>query len=206
MKKIKLLIVVLGTIGLSHAAKAQKGTFKLDLNYNYSLPTGGFKSDLVSDNSPRGSMIGLLYSFSDKLSAGIAFGYQDFYQKYPRAIYPINKTQDISAVLTNSIQTTPVLLKAKYFPLESSYLKPYISIGAGANVIQFDQYLGEFSSGKTNVGFRAQGGLGLLIPFSKFSSSGINLGANYDYAPYNKLGYSDLNTINFQAGITLNLR
>ena len=73
-------------------------------------------------------------------------------------------------------------------------------------MIQFDQYLGEFSSGKTNVGFRAQGGLGLLIPFSKFSSSGINLGANYDYAPYNKLGYSDLNTINFQAGVTINLR
>lgn len=206
MKKIKLLIVVFGTICLSHSAKAQKGILKLDLNYNYSLPTGSFKSDLVSNNSPGGFMGGLLYSFSDKLSAGLAFGYQDFYQKYPRAVYPINKTQDISAVLTNSIQTTPVLLKAKYFPLESSYLKPYISIGAGANVIQYDQYLGEFGSGQTNIGFRAQGGLGLQIPFSKFSSSGINLGADYDYATYSKLGYSDLNTINFQAGVSLNLR
>ena len=32
------------------------------------------------------------------------------------AIYPLGKTQDISAVLSNSIQTTPVLLTARYFP------------------------------------------------------------------------------------------
>ena len=206
MKKIKIIIAVLSAICLSHPAMAQQGTLKLDLNYNYSLPEGGFKSGLVNDNSSRGFMGALMYSFSDKLSAGLAFGYQDYYQKYPRAVYSTSKTQDISAVLTNSIQQTPLLLKAKYFPLTASYLKPYISLGAGANVIQFDQYLGEFGGGQTNVGFRTQGGLGLLIPFSKFSSSGVNLGANYDYAPYNKFGYSNLNSLNIQAGVTINMR
>lgn len=203
---MKLFITVLSSICISHSALAQKGTLKLDINYNYSLPAGSFKSDLVSNNSPRGFMGGFFYSFSDKLSAGLAFGYQDFYQKYPRAVYSINKTQNISAVLSNSIQQTPLLIKAKYFPLASPYLKPYISLGAGANVIQFDQYLGEFNSGQTSVGFRAQGALGLMIPFSRSSSSGLNLGANYDYAPYNKLGYSDLNSISFQAGAIFNLR
>lgn len=207
MKKIKIIIAVLGIIFFSQSASAQKGTFKLDLNYNYSLPVSGFKSDLVSNNSPRGFMGGLMYSFNDKLSAGLGFGFQDYYQKYPRALYPIGKSQQVSAVLSNSIQTTPVLVKAKYFPLSASFLKPYVSLGAGANIIDFNQYLGQFSNAsQTNVGFRAQGGIGLLIPFTKFSSSGINVGATYDYAPYNKFGYNDLSSVNFQAGVTINLK
>jgi len=206
MKKIKIIFAALGIFLISQTASAQQGTFKLDLNYNYSLPVSGFKSDLINDNSPRGFMGALMYSFSDKISAGLDFGFQDYYQKYPRALYNIGKSQTVSAVLTNSIQTTPVLLKAKYFPLSTSFLKPYISVGAGANVIDFNQYLGEFGSGQTNVKFRAQGGIGLLIPFTKFSSSGFNLGATYDYAPYNKFGYNDLSSINFQGGITINLK
>lgn len=206
MKKIKIIIAALGIICFSQSANAQKGTFKLDLNYNYSLPISGFKSDLVSVNSPRGFMGGLMYSFNDKLSAGLGFGFQDYYQKYPRALYPLSKSQEVSAVLSNSIQTTPVILKAKYFPLSASFLKPYVSVGAGANIIDFNQYLGEFGSGQTNVGFRAQGGLGVMIPFTKFSSSGINVGATYDYAPYHKFGYNDLSSVNFQAGVTINLK
>ncbi|HUZ58396.1 MAG TPA: outer membrane beta-barrel protein [Hanamia sp.] len=206
MKKIKIIIAALGIICFSQSANAQKGTFKLDLNYNYSLPISGFKSDLISDNSPRGFMGGLMYSFNDKLSAGLGFGFQDYYQKYPRALYPISKSQEVSAVLSNSIQTTPVILEAKYFPLSASFLKPYVSVGAGANIIDFNQYLGEFGSGQTSVGFRAQGGLGVMIPFTKFSSSGINVGATYDYASYHKFGYNDLSSVNFQAGVTINLK
>lgn len=170
------------------------------------MPVSGFNSDVVSNNSPRGFMGALMYSFSDKLYAGLGFGFQDYYQKYPRQLYTIGKSQTVSAVLSNSIQTTLVLLKAKYFPLATSFLKPYVSVSAGANVIDFNQYLGEFGSGQTNVVFRAQGGIGLLIPFTKFSSSGINLGATYDYAPYKKFGYNDLSTINIQGGVTINLK
>jgi len=206
MKKIKIVFAALGIFLISQSASAQQGTFKLDLNYNYSLPVSGFKSDLINENSSRGFMGALMYSFSDKITAGLDFGFQDYYQKYPRALYNIGKSQTVSAVLTNSIQTTPVLLKAKYFPLSTSFLKPYISVGAGANVIDFNQYLGEFGSGQTNVKFRAQGGIGLLIPFAKFSSSGFNLGATYDYAPYNRFGYNNLSSINFQGGITINLK
>jgi long-subunit fatty acid transport protein len=206
MKKFKIILTALGIMFMSQSVSAQKNTFKLDLNYNYSLPVSGFKSDIVSNNSPRGFMGALMYSFNDKLSAGLGFGFQDYYQKYPRALYPLGKSKQVSAVLTNSIQTTPVMLKAKYFPLSTSFLQPYVSLGAGANVIDFNQYLGEFGSSETSVGFRGQGGLGLMIPFKKFSSSGINLGATYDYAPYNKNGYEDLSNVNFQAGVTINLK
>ena len=206
MKKFKIILTALGIIFISQSVLAQKNAFKLDVDYNYSLPVGGFKSDIVNDNSPRGFMGSLMYAFSDKISAGLGFGFQDYYQKYPRALYPLSKTQEVSAVLTNSIQTTPVLLKGEYFPLTGTYLKPYVSLGAGANIIDFNQYLGEFGSSQTNTGFLAQGGLGLMIPFKKFSSSGFNVGANYNYAPYNENGYHDLNNFNFLTGVTINLK
>ena len=204
MKKIKIMIAAVCLFtALSFTATAQQGILKLNLSYNYSLPVSGFKTDLISNGSPRGFNGELMYSFNDKLSGGLLFGYQDYYQKYPRAIYSLSKTQDISAVLSNSIQSTPVLLKVKYSPFHKtgSLINPYVSIGAGINLIDLKQYFGEFPSSETNAGFLAQGGLGVMIPFGKLSTSGINIGADYNYSPYKKFGYSDLNTVNFQAGV-----
>ena len=193
-------------MGFAFSANAQQGSLKLGLNYNYSFPVSGFKNDLISNNSPRGFMGELMYSFNNKLSGGLLFGFQDYYQKYPRTIYHLSNTQDISAVLSNSVQTTPVLLKAKYFLTPSSYIKPYVSLAAGANLIDFKQYFGEFGSSSTSVGFHAQGGAGVLIPFKKTSTSGINIGGSYDYAPYKKNGYKDLSSVNLQAGVVIELR
>ena len=207
MKKIKTMIAGL-CIMMCFAlnAHAQKRPLKLDLNYDYSIPLSGFKNDLISNGSPRGFMGGLMYSFSDQLSAGLSFGFQDYYQKYPRAIYNLNKIQQISAVISNSIQTTPVLLKATYFLQPNTFLKPYVSLGAGANIIDFKQYYGEFGNSQSTVGFRAQGGLGLITPFKKTSTSALNLGATYDYASYKKNGYKDLNSLNIKAGVVIDLK
>ena len=207
MKKIiKSISAALILTGFCLTAKAQTKIVKLELNYNYSIPTGGFKNDLVSKGSPRGFMGSLMYPFSKKFSAGLSYGFQDYYQKYPRQLYHLSKTQDISAVLSNSIQTTPILLKAKYFPGSQTFLRPYVSVAAGANLIDFKQYYGEFGNSQSNFGFRAQGGIGVMVPFKMAGTSGLNIGATYDYAPYHKNGYHDLNSINLQAGIEIQLR
>ncbi|MEO8961349.1 MAG: OmpW family outer membrane protein [Ginsengibacter sp.] len=194
------------SIFLAQSSTAQKNPLTLELNYNYSMPISGFKSDLVSNNSPRGFRGSLMYPFSNKLAAGVQFGFQDYYQKYPRDIYHSGPNQDISAVISNSIQTTPLILKAKYYPLSNSYVKPYISAGAGGNLINFKQYFGEFGNTQTNIGFVAQAGVGIMIPFKKMSTSGIYLGGTYDYAPYAKNGYKDLSSVNLQAGISFEIR
>ncbi|MEO8110328.1 MAG: OmpW family outer membrane protein [Ginsengibacter sp.] len=202
MKNIKIAFFAFGAFMLlSLNTSAQKGTLQLNLNYNYGSPLGSFNSDLVSDGSPRGGRGSVMYSFTNRLSAGLESGFQDYYQKYPRDLYHFPNSQEVSAVLTNSIQTTPLLLKAKYFLLPSSAVKPYVSVGAGANLVDFKQYFGEFGSGQTNFGFLAQGGLGVMIPFKKDGKSGINIGASYEYAPYKKNGYANLNTMNLQAGV-----
>jgi hypothetical protein len=207
MKNIKKIITsVIVVMCFYLPAAAQNTPLNLSLNYNYSIPTGHFKNDLVSNHSPRGFSADLLYPFSDNWSGGLTTGFQDYYQKYPRALYHLSNTQDISAVLTNSVQITPIMIKVKYFPTLQSMLKPYISLAAGGNIIDNKQYYGEFGNNLTNFGFRAEGGLGLLIPFRKTGTSGINIGANYAYAPYHKNGLTDLNSINIQAGVQLHLR
>lgn len=210
MKKIEIFIAATGVLLLgSFAASAQQeNKLKFNLNYNYSMPQNAFKSDIISNNSARGITGGITYSFNPKWSAGLEVGYQDYYQKYPRDVYPYGKSQDISAVISNSVQTSPVLLKGTFSPFgnATSAIKPYLSVGAGLNIISYSQYLGEFGGNQTNAGFIAQGGLGVLIPFGKLSSSGLNVGADYDYAPYNKLGNKDLNSMNFHAGIYFPLK
>ena len=207
MKNIKFLISALVIIlCFSFPALAQSQSVKLELNYNYSIPTGAFKNDIVSNNSPRGFMGSLMYPFSGKWSAGLAYGFQDYYQKYPRTLYHLSNSQDISAVLSNSVQVTPVLIKAKYSADAHTFIKPYLSLAAGGNIIDYRQYFGEFGSSQSNFGFRAEAGLGAFIPFRKTSTSGLNIGATYDYAPYHKNGFSDLNSINVQVGIELQLR
>jgi hypothetical protein len=204
MKKIKNILSIAALLTLSSiAANAQKGKLSLGLNYNYSTPLDRFKSDIISNSSPRGFNGDITYSFTDKWYAGLFFGYQDYYQKYPRAVYNIDKNQVVSAVLTNSIQSSPVLVKAKFSPLSNStsFIQPYLSLGAGANLINYNQYLGQFSSNTSNISFMAQTGAGINIPFGKLSSSGINLGATYNYVPYKKNGYNNLNTVDLQVGV-----
>lgn len=199
-----ILIVVAFSFG-SLTTYAQKGVLKFDLNYNYSVPLSGFKSDLVKDASPRGIRAGIMYSFNEKLSAGFESGFQDYYQKYPRDIYSMGKSQQVSAVLSNSIQTMPLLLKAQYLVTPSGFVRPYVSAAAGANIIDYKQYLGQFASSKTNIGFLAEAGAGIKIPFAKSNYSGLELGATYDFAPYKKYGFNDLNNFNVKAGVYFKL-
>lgn len=204
-KNIIVSYLIIAGILISQSLTAQMNPLTVELNYNYSTPVGSFKSDLVNNNSPRGFRGSIMHPFNNKLEAGLLVGFQDYYQKYPRNIYHSGSSQDISAVISNSIQTTPIMLRAKYFPLADSYVRPYISAGAGGNVINFKQYFGEFGNTQLNFGFIAEGGAGIMVPFKKMSKSGIYAGAAYDYAPYKKNGYKDLNSVNFQVGVNFDI-
>jgi hypothetical protein len=209
MKKIAniaaAIVVVLAGSGTAHA---QKGDVKFNLNYNYSLPIGNFKNNIISNGSPRGGTGEIMYSLSNKVAIGGAFGYQDYYQKYPRAVYKTGDNESTSAVLTNSIQTVPVMAKLNFTPLggKGAPVQPYLSGGAGLSLIGFKQYLGEFGSVDNSASFVAQAGAGVYIPFGKLSAAGLKLGANYNYVPYNKNGLGSLNTVDFQAGVFFPLR
>ena len=193
---------------LAISANAQKGEFKFDINYNYSLPMGNFKSNIISNGSPRGASGDVMYSFSNTISAGLGFGFQDYYQKYPRAVYQTGKNEATSAVLSNSIQTIPFMAKIVYSPLASKAapIQPYVAGGAGFSLVSFTQTLGEFGGTDNGASFAAQAGAGVFIPFGKLSGSGIRLGADYNYLPYNKNGFGSLNTLDVKAGVYFPIR
>lgn len=205
MKMIIKILFIPVFIFLAFAANAQKSNDKMriDINYSYALPLGDFKTNIVSDASPRGFAGNFRYQVNNNFSAGLGIGYQDFYQKYPRALYKTGDNEVTSAVLSNSVQLIPIMAEGYYMPMgnKKSFVQPYISAGAGINLASFTQYLGEFGGRDNAAKFIFQGGAGTFIAFSKTSKSGFNIGADYNVAGYNKFGLKNFNNLSIRAGI-----
>ncbi len=193
----------------TYSSPTRTGKVKINLLYNYSLPLGTFKNDLIKNNSPRGFSADVLYWFKPQWGVGGSFGFQDYYQKTPRSVYKLSDGSDISAVLTHSVQTIPIVAKAMYMPMaeKASIIQPYLSAGAGVNLVNFSEYLGEFSSAsKTNAKFTAQAGAGVKIPLGKNDKAGFLLGATYNYTPYNQYDIKNISAVNLQAGLQFKLK
>ena len=196
-------------LGLVSTAVFAQDKVKMNLYYNYSLPSGGLKNNFIDRGSARGFGADVIYYFNPKFGLGGSVNYQDFYQKYPRSVYKLADGSDISAVVSNSLQTTPIMVKGVYSPLagKAGFVQPYVTAGAGVNIINYSQLLGEFNNGSSlNAGFIAQAGAGVKVPLGKMKRAGILLGATYNYAPYSKYDIGNVNSINFQAGVQFGIK
>lgn len=206
MKKIKYIVMGLLLLSCSTVMFAQENGLTLKLNYAAAIPVGSFKTDAVNNTSFRGFGAELMYHIDRSIAVGLETGSQDFYQKYPRQLYKAGDGSDISAVLTNSIQTVPIMLKGQYHFLAGAAIQPYVALAAGGNIIRFNQYAGEYTSdAKTKFGFAARPEAGVYIPFGKYSRAGLSVGAGYNFMPFNYNGYSNLNNIALRAGVSFPL-
>ena len=196
---IPLIVIVLFFAALPFATRAQERALQLDLNYSIGIPSGSFKTDAVDKASFRGWTANLLYNINNHLSVGLGTGFQDFYQKYPRAVYKMTDGSDVSAVLTNSIQTVPILAEVQYRFLPGKTVQPYVGVGVGGNMIMYDQYLGEFDNSRSDFKFAARPEVGLFIPFRPDGPTGIHLFGAYNYMPYKEAGIDNLS--NWGAGL-----
>lgn len=194
---------------ISISASAQN-KLKMELSYNVSTPVGSFKNDYISKTSFRGGIGEISYTINPKFSAGLQSGYQNYYQKYDRQVYKLEGNQTVSAVLTNSMDVIPVLLRGTYRPLgtnTSAIVQPYMSAGAGVNLVNYGQYLGEFGGTQSSAAFAAQAGAGVLIPFGKKDNpTNFKLGATYNYSNYNHNEISKLNSVGINAGVVFRLK
>jgi len=203
MKNIKIIFLFFFSVSIM-AVQAQQGETKLNISYNVALPMSDFKN-VVSANSYRGLNASVLHGVSDKFSIGLAIAFQDFYQKTPRQLYHFSDGSDISAVVTNSIQTIPVLLDAKYNFNPAGIVQPYAAIGAGGNLVTYNQLFGEFGDQQTKIKFAARPEAGVYIPFGQ-KQSGFTVGASYNIMPFNEGGLKNLNNLGLHAGISVPLR
>jgi opacity protein-like surface antigen len=201
----KLILPAFAFLFLIPAVQAQKGNARMDINYNAALPVGSFR-DHVSNTSFRGFNGSALFGLNDKLSLGLGVGFQDFYQKKPRQLYKLSDGSDVSAVLTNSIQTIPIMVQAKYAFSPGATVQPYASLGVGGNLISYSQLLGEFGGQEAKVGLAARPEAGVFIPFKKGGENGLNIGASYSIMPFDRIGIKHLNSVGIHAGISIPLR
>jgi opacity protein-like surface antigen len=203
------LLLITSVLSLTYipiTTRAQERVLQFDINYAAGIPAGSFKTDAVDKASFRGWTANLLYNITDKISVGLGTGFQDFYQKYPRAVYKLEEGGEVSAVLTNSIQTIPILAQFQYRFLPGNVVQPYVGVGVGGNMVVFDQYLGEFDNSKSSFKFAARPEAGVFIPFRKDGPAGIHVFGAYNYMPYKEDGVDNLNNWGAGVGIKFPLR
>src|SRR4030095_3531658 len=196
-KSISLTILVILTV---LAVMAQQGEVRMTIGLAGASPLGEFKN-LVSKTTFRGGDVLVLYGINDRLGIGLNIGFQDFYEKFPRAVYKLSDGSDISAVLTNSVQIIPFMATVRYNLKPGGFLQPFLSAGAGGAVVMNSQYLGEYPNEDDKVSFAVRPGAGIFIPFRKNGEVGVNLGINYTYIPYKQSDVSNLSYLGFTIGI-----
>ena len=192
MKRITIYFataLVLLTASLSLNAQ-DKLVFKI--GYNTAMPLGTFK-DYMGKNSFRGYRGEIAYPVNERLRVGLGVSFNDFYEKHPRQTYQTTEGT-LSAVITNSIQTTPIMLKASYDLTNKGWIRPYAGIGAGANLVSYTRYFGEFGDKKTSFKHAVGAEAGISIPFNRDTrATGLNIGAHFNYLPFK---YNELDNLN----------
>ncbi|MBS1562907.1 MAG: outer membrane beta-barrel protein [Bacteroidetes bacterium] len=208
MKRFQIMLAVLAACFAFGSVQAQEdGVMKLRLDYGPGIPVGSFRSDVVNQTAWRSYSGDLLYYINDRWAVGAASGFQDFYQKYPRQLYKGSDGSDISAVLTYSIQTVPVLAKGQFSLLSGMHtVKPYVALGVGGNLITYRQLLGEYDDSKSRFGFAATPEVGVNIAFNKFGGAGLNIAGGYNYMPLNYAGVDNINNVSVRLGINIPFR
>ncbi len=207
-KRVGIFMTLIAACFLTMSASAQD-KLKLELSYDISSPLGSFKNDYINKTSFRGGSGELSYSFNPNFSLGLYSGFQSYYQKYDRQVYKLQGNQVISAVVSNSMDIVPLLLRGTFYPLGSSAtakIQPYVSAGAGVSFVNYSQYLGEFGGSQTSATFAAQAGAGIVIPFGSIDQNGIKIGATYNYTSYNQNSISKLNSVGVNAGVVFGLK
>lgn len=210
MKKTAVILATLFSALVCGISANAQDRLKMELSYNVSSPLGSFKNDYISKTSFRGGTGEISYTINPKFSLGLNSGYQNYYQKYSRQLYSLEKNQTVSAVLTNSMDIVPLLLRGTYYPYgnnASAKVQPYVSAGAGVNLINYGQYLGEFGGFQSSSAFAAQAGAGILVPFGqKRNQTAFKLGVTYNYSNYNKNEIAALNSAAINAGVVFRLK
>jgi hypothetical protein len=200
--RYSLLIILLCLI--ASTGWSQQKQAKIEINYVAGIPTGNFKT-LTDKVSGRGVEASLLFGVTDQFQLGLQTGFQDFYQKYPRQLFE-ESGYTLSAVISNSVQVTPLMLKGRYMFASTGTLRPYVSLAAGANLISYTKYYGQFADSKTKIGFAAQPELGLQIPVGAAKRTAFNIAAGYDYMPFNFNDADGLHHVNLKAGVSIPLK
>ncbi len=203
--KTKIFILFAAVLTLGTVSLRAQDRLTLKVGYNTGMPIGDFE-DYMGKNSFRGYLGELSYPVTPQLKVGLGVSFNDYYEKLPRQVYQMEEGT-VSAVVSNSIQTTPILLKAAYELTKTGWIRPYAGIGGGFNLVSYSRYFGEFGSKKTSFKPAVGAEAGINIPFNKETrAAGINLGGHFNYLPFKYDGLKNLNNWGIHAAVYFPLK
>jgi hypothetical protein len=209
MKTIRItcLAIILLFFSIHSVIAQQEQKLNLILSYHPALPVGESFKAYAGEPSFRGTQFALMYSIKPDWKLGLQLSYNDFYERFPRGVYKTSDGVDISAVLTNTMQVIPVLIKGEYQFLKDSRVRPYAGLGAGAAFINYEQFVGEFLYKQLYTRFAVGADAGVFIPFKKsaISQYGLRIGAGYHFAPLNREGISNVSMASAKIGVVIPL-
>ena len=190
MKRILILAIIF--IACTFCSANAQERLQLKIGYNTGMPVGSFK-DYMGKNSFRGYRGDLLFPVNEQLKVGLGVSFNDFYEKLPRQNFQTSEGV-LSAVVSNSIQTTPIMIKGEYELTKTGWIRPYAGIGAGFDLITYARYFGEFGDKKSAFKPAVGGEAGINIQFNKETrAAGISLGGHFNYLPFK---YNELSNLN----------
>lgn len=205
MKSIKNWILILvGCLGVQAASAQMRSPLSVNIDYSIAQPLGSMK-DYTNKTSFRGWKAGVQYMLNDQFSVGARVGFQDYYEKLPRAVYP-GKGSDISAVQSRTLQTIPIQATAHYqFTKPSSVVIPYAGVGVGVANMNYEKYYGEFVDSKNSWQFMVSPEVGINIPFGKASPVLFNASVQYNYSPYKFAEINNFSAVQGNIGVRVHL-
>jgi outer membrane protein W len=205
MKSLKLwILLMIAFVGTQSAFAQVRSPLSINADYSIAQPFGSLK-DYTNKTSFRGWRAGIQYHLNDQLAIGVRTGFQEFYEKLPRAVYS-DKSGDISAVQTRTLQTTPILATVQYqLTKPDAPVIPYVGLGLGTVNMVYNKYWGQFSDRYSSWQFMASPELGINIPFGKGSPVLFNASVQYSYAPYKVEEISSYNVIQANVGLKVHI-
>ncbi|MEI8006684.1 MAG: hypothetical protein WCI48_10785 [Bacteroidota bacterium] len=215
MKKILFIIisVLLLAPGVHAQEKSPEGfspSSLYTLSWSISVPLGNLSS-FVNNVSPAGGNFTGRYFLKKGLAVGFEFGWNNYYEKYPRDTYYGDDGLAITAVQYSYAFVIPWKAGVYYYFMPSAIADPYVGLSLGGDYMEEHIMVQEYDIYNTQWGFTMSPEVGVLIKFGRFSHWGATASAQYwfntnsfNFAGYNS--YANMQGLNFNVGLTYMLR
>ncbi|MCX6283551.1 MAG: hypothetical protein NTW31_04860 [Bacteroidetes bacterium] len=212
-KTVTLIIVVL----LAFTARAQEPaaagynpSSAYTLSWALSVPLGSF-NDFINNVSPAGGNFSGRYFLKKGFAIGFEFGWNNYYEKYPRMTYSGDDGLAITGIHYTYAFVIPWKAGAYYYFMPSAIADPYVGLSFGGDYMEEHIIVQEYDIYETQWGFTLSPELGALIKFGRYSHWGANVSAQYWFNT-NSFDFNDFKTystmqgLNFNVGLTYILR
>jgi hypothetical protein len=198
---MKKIIFIVAIILATSFAKAQEGKyFYVTLDVSKPMSNTGW----VDDVSARGARLGYRTFITERISAGLDFGWNSFDEYKPKETFE-TESGAVTTDYFNYIYSYSLALSGQYnFTIgDGEKFFPYAGIGLGASNQEYVKYYNFYSEVDKSWGFLARPEAGIMVKLGQRRSIGALAAIHYDYSTnrMKNFDYKGFSALGFQIGI-----